>query len=149
MKKSKSALFLMELIIVIFFFALTSAVCMQVFVKAHTIDVNTQNLNNAVLWSTNAAEVFQEYGNSPETIGKTLASDKYDFDESSNIVKVYISGNYKPTTKENAVYVFCMTFSEDTRMDYLKCEYGFVDKEEAVYSLECKKRKMQNEGDKK
>lgn len=146
MKKSKSALFLMELIIVIFFFALTSAVCMQVFVKAHTIDENTQSLNAAVLWSTNAAEIFQEYGNEPEKIGNTLALDNFDYDKSRNALNIYFSQQFKLTTKENAVYVFSMMFSEDSRMDYLKCEYISAEKEEIVYSLECKKRKIQDKG---
>lgn len=62
MKKSRSALFLMELIIVIFFFAMTSAVCLQLFVKAHMIDVNTRNLNAAIRLAENTGELFYEYG---------------------------------------------------------------------------------------
>lgn len=62
MKKSKSSLFLMELIIVIFFFSLTSAVCLEIFVKAHLVGENTKDLNNAVLYAENAGELFYEYG---------------------------------------------------------------------------------------
>ena len=47
MQKSKSALFLMELIIVILFFALTSAVCMRVFIKAHDVAHETESANYA------------------------------------------------------------------------------------------------------
>lgn len=73
MQKSKSALFLMELIIVIFFFALTSAVCLQVFVKAHSVSENTKDLNEAILWADNAAEIFFEHGNDTETIKGMLS----------------------------------------------------------------------------
>ena len=41
-KSSRSALFLMELIFSILFFALASAVCVQLFVKAHLLSVSTQ-----------------------------------------------------------------------------------------------------------
>lgn len=58
MRKSKSSLFLMELIVVIFFFALTSAVCLQIFVKAHNIAANAEALNHASLYATNIGEVF-------------------------------------------------------------------------------------------
>lgn len=55
---SKSALFLMELILAIFFFSLASAVCIQLFVKAHLIAVSTTNKNHAVLWAQNIAETY-------------------------------------------------------------------------------------------
>ncbi len=61
MKNSKISLVLMELIGVIFFFSLTAAVCLQVFVKAHVIGENTTNLNNAVLYAENTGELFYEY----------------------------------------------------------------------------------------
>lgn len=72
MQKSKSALFLMELIIVILFFALTSAVCMQVFVKAHTIGKNTEGANYAVLWADNAAECFFAYDGDEKAVKDCL-----------------------------------------------------------------------------
>ena len=47
-KGSKSALFLMELILAILFFAAASAVCVQLFVKAHLMSQDTVDLNRAV-----------------------------------------------------------------------------------------------------
>ena len=40
----RSSLFLLELMIAILFFCLASAVCVQIFVKAHTISRETQEL---------------------------------------------------------------------------------------------------------
>lgn len=71
MNKSKSTLFLMELIIVILFFALSSAVCLRIFVHAHQLERATENINYAVLWGGNAAELFYEYDN-PDDVEKTL-----------------------------------------------------------------------------
>ena len=41
----RSSLFLLELIIAILFFSLTSAVCVQFFARAHQISRQTQELN--------------------------------------------------------------------------------------------------------
>ena len=41
----RSGIFLLELMIVILFFSVTAAVCIQLFVKAHVISQDTRNLN--------------------------------------------------------------------------------------------------------
>lgn len=58
MKASRSSLFLIELTISILFFALASAACIQLFVKAHLLDQNTQEINQTVVWSQNLAELW-------------------------------------------------------------------------------------------
>ncbi|MDE6064524.1 MAG: hypothetical protein K2G20_08090, partial [Lachnospiraceae bacterium] len=58
MKASRSSLFLIELTISILFFALASAACIQLFVKAHLLDQNTQEINQTVIWSQNLAELW-------------------------------------------------------------------------------------------
>lgn len=58
MKHSKSALFLMELIITILFFSLASAVCIQLFAKSHLLSKQTVNENHAVIQAQNLAECF-------------------------------------------------------------------------------------------
>lgn len=57
-KSSKSGLFLMELILSILFFSLSSAVCVQLFVKSHLISQQSVDLNSAVEWCQNIAEAF-------------------------------------------------------------------------------------------
>ncbi len=58
MKHSRSSLFLMELIMAILFFSLTSAVCIRLFVRAHTISQDTINQNNALTQAQNLAETW-------------------------------------------------------------------------------------------
>ena len=119
MQKSKSALFLMELIIVIFFFALTSAVCLRVFVKAHDTAVDTGSLNYAVLWAENAGEAFYEYGADESAIRKVL-DPAFDIDG----------------------FKYDLSFSEDE--DYCYMDYSFKDtvRDRKVYSLQFKKYKQ-------
>ena len=56
---SRSSIFLMEIIIAILFFSLVSAVCLQVFVKAHNMTEETARLNMAVTVAGNTAEMAQ------------------------------------------------------------------------------------------
>lgn len=55
---SKTSLFLMEIIIAIFFFSLSSAICLRLFVSAHTLSQHDSDLNNALLWSQSLSESF-------------------------------------------------------------------------------------------
>ena len=55
---SKTSLFLMELIISILFFSISGAICIELFVKAHSLSKESVELNNSVLWTQNVSEVF-------------------------------------------------------------------------------------------
>ena len=57
---SRSGIFLMEIIIAILFFALVSAVCLQIFVKAHGMSSRTAELNLAVSLTSSMAELAQD-----------------------------------------------------------------------------------------
>lgn len=58
MKSSKSSLFLMELILSILFFALASTACVQLFVKAHLLGIETEEENHALLLCQNMSEIY-------------------------------------------------------------------------------------------
>jgi hypothetical protein len=57
-RSSKLSLFLMELIIAIFFFSLSAAICVRLFASAHTLSENTETLENAIMWTQNLSEAF-------------------------------------------------------------------------------------------
>ena len=67
MKHSKSALFLMELIVAIMFFALASAICMQLFVKAKMINSQSIHQEQAMRISST---VIESYKNNQEITNK-------------------------------------------------------------------------------
>ena len=54
----RSSLFLLDLMIAILFFCLASAVCVQIFVKAHTTSRETQELNTALEKVSGYTELF-------------------------------------------------------------------------------------------
>lgn len=57
-QNTRSSLFLIELILAILFFSLASAVCVQVFVKAHFISQSAAELTLGVNCASSAAEVL-------------------------------------------------------------------------------------------
>ena len=61
-KHSRSSLFLMELIIAILFFSLAGAVCIRLFVTAHSISQNTIARNHAITQTQNLAEAWLSAG---------------------------------------------------------------------------------------
>lgn len=61
-RMSKSALFLMELLIVILFFSLTAAICMQIFSQAKITADKASELSAAITEAQNAAELYKANG---------------------------------------------------------------------------------------
>lgn len=55
---SRTGLFLMELILAVLLFALASVLCIQMFVKSHTLSKSSVELNHGILWAQNVAESF-------------------------------------------------------------------------------------------
>ena len=60
--KSQTSLFLVEVIIAVFFFAITAVVCIRIFVKAHTITDRSREMTQSYIEADNMAQVFMNYG---------------------------------------------------------------------------------------
>lgn len=69
---SKSALFLMELLIAILVFAFTAAICMRIFVYAKQTADSAGDISIAVMSSQNAAECYKAYYGDLELTVKAL-----------------------------------------------------------------------------
>ena len=71
MRRSKSGLFLMEIMFAILFFSVASAVCLQLFAKAHTLSRDAIILDEAVTLCQSAASIL-------EAEGADALSDRYE-----------------------------------------------------------------------
>lgn len=71
-KHSRSSLFLMELIIAILFFSLAGAVCIRLFVTAHSISQNTIARNHAITQTQNLAEAWLSAEGSQKLLAAAL-----------------------------------------------------------------------------
>ncbi|MDY4668881.1 MAG: hypothetical protein SO415_02630 [Oliverpabstia sp.] len=58
-RNTRSSIFLLELMIAILFFSLGSAICIQVFVKAHTLNQSAQDLSFASTQVSSVASVVK------------------------------------------------------------------------------------------
>lgn len=69
--RNKAPLALMELLIMLFVFALAAALCLQAFSLSNRISAKNEARDHAVVQAQNAAELFQYY----EGDGRSAASD--------------------------------------------------------------------------
>lgn len=113
---SKSALFLMELILAIFFFSLASAVCIQLFVKAHLIGASTTNKNHSILWAQNIAEVYTgtgaDFNATVSALNATPVSDRS--------FCLYFDSDWNPASPESAAFIASVTTQSIDNMSTAK-----------------------------
>ena len=108
----------MELIIVILFFALASAICLRLFVGAHLLAESDKNLNHALIWSQNFSECFygckgrilQMHNQYPNAF-VTLADN-----ETDGSIVVFFDENWNPVDNELEVasYEAVIVLRKDT-----------------------------------
>ena len=70
MSRSKSGLFLMELIIAICFFAISSAICVQLFAAAQSMSRRSRGLQMAVVNAQSVADGFKAYGRDIDALAR-------------------------------------------------------------------------------
>lgn len=100
---SKSSLFIMELIIVVLFFSICAAICIQVFSTAQVISVRGKAITNGALNVQNMAEVYKasagDFEETAEILGGTVEN---------NTVAIYFNKQWEQTSKEESEYVILM-----------------------------------------
>lgn len=130
--RSKSSLFLIELIISTLFFALAGTVCVQMFVKAHLINEETTNTNQAILCAQNLAETYRETDADLSQMNTLFENSSID----GTHFYLYFDKDWNSTTKEQAVYEAELTSSDNETYHYGTIEvYLATDSSSSIYSL--------------
>lgn len=96
-----SRLFLIELICAVFFFSLGSAVCIQAFVRAHTVSAQARDLSFASAAVSGAASVLR-YTDSPEDFLTYYPEAAVD---ANGVVFACYGDNFAPCDEGGAAYV--------------------------------------------
>lgn len=135
MRNSQASLFLMELMISILFFSISSAVCIQLFVKAHTINQTTEDKSNATLIAQDICEYFH-YSNGDK---QEILSYYWDYEETEEAVLLYFTESGTPCSKIGARYTATLTFERELSFHILSLEIRCVDQKDALYSTQLKK----------
>ncbi|MCR5755924.1 MAG: hypothetical protein K6G30_14075 [Acetatifactor sp.] len=109
MRHSKSGILLMELILVILFFAMASTVCIKLFSKAHLKSVLSVNQNHAVIEAQNLAEYWLATEGSPE---KT---------------SLYFDTNWEKCSEETACFSAILTSAPSSEADLIEACISVID----------------------
>ncbi|MDL2237765.1 hypothetical protein LJC56_08060 [Christensenellaceae bacterium OttesenSCG-928-K19] len=108
-RTSKTKLFLMELIIIILFFSIAGAVCMNLFTQAKLMSVSSTETTNAMLEAQAAAEVVRNTNGDVRTTEWLQGAV-----EEENGYSVYYDEKWKAQQDSaGAVYRMQVVFSEE------------------------------------
>lgn len=124
-----SSLFLLELIFTILFFSVASAVCVQIFVKSHTLSTQAHDLTQASRRAGDVAELITA-STSPDDM-KNLLEDAYS--DAVNIASenftIFYDSDFIPCSQETAVWQLSGTWNLngqllDVQLDVTKLTSG-------------------------
>ncbi|MCI8466165.1 MAG: hypothetical protein HFI63_10005 [Lachnospiraceae bacterium] len=111
-KRHRSSLFLLELIFVIFFFSLASAVCIQLFVKAHLTEQETEALNRAIPLAESAAEAFHSVSGNLEELTELFPGGQ--INEAGDSFQVLYDEGWRPVESGEGSYTLSITLDTPT-----------------------------------
>lgn len=129
----RSNLFLLELILAIFFFALAGAVCLQLFVQARTLSQQTHARNQALVCAKNISALFE----AGEGSFSEILREYPDAQQRDSLLTIYYDEEWQPCTFEQETYLLTLTLSESSWEEHLlKGEIQVTDKEEPLCTLD-------------
>ena len=112
-KKSKTTLFLMELILVILIFAIASAICMQLFSKSSTLTKDANELDSSSLTCANVMEIIKSDNGSTNILENEYIT--YDNNQS-----IYFNEEFDNCKKDKATYHLVITTTNNQNLnDYM------------------------------
>lgn len=138
-----SSLFLLELIIAILFFSIASAVCVQFFVKSHSMSQDSQDLNFAVSECSSIAEIVQTSDSEKAALSelKTLYPDAK-ITESDDVTNcgIFFDKNFNPCDSFDDSFSYYIEADFETEKGMIDCNLitTRADNENAIYELEVK-----------
>lgn len=133
----RSGIFLLELMIVILFFCVTSAVCVRLFVKSHVISQDTRNLNMAVNQVSEAAEVFRAGADMEKFIEHEFQN--YEKGTGNFLYQIYYDENWEPAGKEEASFCLTVEILEKDSESYGCFSIKNMNTNQEIYAVTLKK----------
>lgn len=97
--KSKSMLFLMELIVVILFFSLSAAISLKIFAEARTMSNEGRDFGKASVISQSCAEVYKNQKGNISAVSEILGGTKKD-----NSLEFYYDNEWDECSESNSTF---------------------------------------------
>lgn len=117
-----SSLFLLELILAVLFFSVASALCIQIFIKAHLMSQDARNLNFAVNEVSSMAEQMP--------------------DDSLQDAAAYYDSSYASCKKADAVYVLTVHYEPEDTLLKAHISMDTVADNRNIYTLDVTKHRQ-------
>lgn len=130
--KSKSSLFLMELILTVLLFAICSAICMKLFAASHQLGVKTWELNKSVATAQSFAEVMRGTNGSIDEIIKMYPSAVKSDD---SYFEVFYDADFNECDFHEAVYVSDVNITINGSIEDMDIRIIRKSDSEEIYSL--------------
>lgn len=102
--KSRSSLFLIEMIVVILVFAVASAICVSLFVQARLTSLRSAQLTMSVNRCQNAVECLRGVGDDPQALEALLGAAQGE----DGIYRVFYDGDWALTGADAARYTLAI-----------------------------------------
>ena len=132
-KNAGTSLFLMEMIIIILFFSVASAVCIQSFVNAHLLDKHTMELNHAVIIAQGFADVMR---GTDATLESLLDSCPTAVREGDAGLLSYYDENFKPCSEgAESVYLADLTLGQEEKLRTVTISVRTLEDNTEIYTL--------------
>ena len=117
-----SSLFLLELILAVLFFSVASALCIQIFTKAHLMSQDARDLNFAVNEVSSMAELMP--------------------DDSLQDAAAYYDSSYASCEKADAVYVLTVHYEPEDTLLKAHISMDTVADNRNIYTLDVTKHRQ-------
>ncbi len=133
-KASKSGPFLLELMIGILFFSFASAICMQIFAKAHLISTKSSDLTAAMARVQSAAEAFKSLDGNEADLAAFL-----DARQSGGLLTICYDREWNPAPDGQDAYHMTIRVTERESVYDSQIRMFKGREEQPIYELEVKK----------
>lgn len=148
-----SSLFLLELILAVLFFSVASALCIQIFTKAHLMSQDARDLNFAVNEVSSMAEQISADTLHPDTAassddtaassGDTASDPSTQMpDDSLQDATVYYNSSYASCEKADAVYVLTVHYEPEDTLLKAHISMDTVADNRNIYTLDVTKHRQ-------
>lgn len=141
-----SSLFLLELILAVLFFSVASALCIQIFTKAHLMSQDARDLNFAVNEVSSMAEQISADTLHPDTAASSddTASDPSTQmpDDSLQDATAYYNSSYASCEKADAVYVLTVHYEPEDTLLKAHISMDTVADNRNIYTLDVTKHRQ-------
>ena len=141
-----SSLFLLELILAVLFFSVASALCIQIFTKAHLMSQDARDLNFAVNEVSSMAEQISADTLHPDTAASSddTASDPSTQmpDDSLQDAAAYYDSGYASCEKADAVYVLTVHYEPEDTLLKAHISMDTIADNRNIYTLDVTKHRQ-------